>query len=99
MSSWQTPTERTGEREKETKTERERERSEKTMMECNGKRSARGKRGEIEKERDAGQKREVSLSRADVACARSGRTGPINIVETRQINLKLSHVARQKGTG
>lgn len=71
----------------------------KTMMEYNGK-DERGKRGEIEKERDGAEKREVSLSRADVACARTaqlGRTGPINIVETRQINLKLSHVARQKG--
>lgn len=68
------------------------------MMEYNGK-DERGKRGEIEKERRTEQKREVSLSRADVACARPGRTGPINIVETRQINLKLSHVARQKGAG
>lgn len=52
-----------------------------------------------EREGQKKEKREVSLSRADVACARSGRTGPINIVEMRQINLKLSHVARQKGTG
>jgi len=69
------------------------------MTERDGK-SARGKReGGIERERETEQRREVSLSRADVACARSGRTGPINIVETRQINLKLSHVARQKRTG
>lgn len=84
--------------EREKKREGKGVRGGKTMMEYNGK-DERGKRGEIEKERQTEQKREVSLSRADVACARPGRTGPINIVETRQINLKLSHVARQKGAG
>lgn len=80
--------------------ERERKREEKgvrgkTMMEYNGKEESEEKL----RKRGTEQKREVSLSRADVACARSGRTGPINIVETRQINLKLSHVARQKRAG
>lgn len=65
------------------------------MMEYNGKNESEEKL----RKRGTEEKREVSLSRADVACARSGRTGPINIVEMRQINLKLSHVARQKGTG
>jgi len=84
--------------EKERKRKEKGMRGGKTMMEYNGK-DEREESEEKLRKRGTEQKREVSLSRADVACARPERTGPINIVETRQINLKLSHVARQKGAG
>lgn len=96
MFSWQIPWQmREREREK-----RQRQGSER-RKDYDGVQRRRTNEESEEKLRKRGteQKREVSLSRPDVACARPGRTGPINIVETRQINLKLSHVARQKGAG
>lgn len=85
-----------------TKTERERERMRERCGLYDGVQRKKAKEDNEEKLRMRGteQKREVSLSRTDIVCAaRSGQTGPINIVETRQINLKLSHVARQKRSG